>query len=76
MTYQRVTGPLMANSHPGSYCGQDAYSDMLVTENGNEFCNASIRSIQGKSGGIGAQNKGLQGCNGLNYGQGGEDIGA
>lgn len=29
-TYQKVTGPLMANSHPGSYCGQDAYSDMLV----------------------------------------------
>ena len=24
----------MANSHPGSYCGQDAYSDMLVTDNG------------------------------------------
>ena len=32
MTYQKVTGPLMANSHPGSYCGQDAYSDMLVTD--------------------------------------------
>lgn len=32
-TYQQVTGPLMANSHPGSYCGQDAYSDMLVTQN-------------------------------------------
>jgi hypothetical protein len=30
-TYQNVTGPLMANSHPGSYCGQDAYSDMLIT---------------------------------------------
>ena len=29
-TYQRVTGPLMANSHPGSYTGQDAFSDMLV----------------------------------------------
>lgn len=29
-TYQNVTGPLMANSHPGSYCGQDAYQDMLV----------------------------------------------
>lgn len=29
--YQDATGPLMANSHPGSYCGQDAYSDMLVT---------------------------------------------
>ena len=24
----------MANSHPGSYCGQDAYSDMLVTTDG------------------------------------------
>lgn len=32
MSYQKVTGPLMANSHPGSYCGQDAYSDMLITE--------------------------------------------
>lgn len=28
-TYQQVTGPLMANSHPGSYCGQDAYQDMF-----------------------------------------------
>lgn len=25
----------MANSHPGSYCGQDAYNDMLITE-GND----------------------------------------
>lgn len=32
MTYQSRTGPLMANSHPGSYCGQDAYNDMFVTE--------------------------------------------
>ena len=31
-TYQTVTGPLMANSHPGSYCGQDAYQDMFVTQ--------------------------------------------
>ena len=22
----------MANSHPGSYCGQDAYNGMLVTD--------------------------------------------
>ena len=29
-TYQKVTGSLMANSHPGSYTGQDAFSDMLV----------------------------------------------
>jgi len=32
MTYQKVTGPLMANSHPGSYTGQDAYTDMLVAK--------------------------------------------
>jgi DNA (cytosine-5)-methyltransferase 1 len=31
-TYQKVTGPLMANSHPGSYTGQDAHSDMLVSQ--------------------------------------------
>lgn len=28
-TYQQVTGPLMANTHPGSYSGQDAYQDMF-----------------------------------------------
>jgi DNA (cytosine-5)-methyltransferase 1 len=28
--YQNATGPLMANSHPGSYTGQDAYKDMFV----------------------------------------------
>ena len=33
LSYQNVTGPIMANSHPGSYCGQDAYNGMLVTEN-------------------------------------------
>lgn len=27
--YPETTGPLMANSHPGSYTGQDAFSDML-----------------------------------------------
>lgn len=31
-TYQNTTGPLMANSHPGSYSGQDAYTDMFVTQ--------------------------------------------
>jgi site-specific DNA-cytosine methylase len=29
-TYQQTTGPLMANSHPGAYSGQDAYQDMFV----------------------------------------------
>ena len=40
-TYQKVSGPLMANSHPGSYTGQDAFSDMLVAgvdcRNMNEY---------------------------------------
>lgn len=31
LSYQSKTGSLMANSHPGSYCGQDAYNDMFVT---------------------------------------------
>ena len=35
MSYQKITGSLMANSRPGSYCGQDAYNDMLITENRN-----------------------------------------
>lgn len=39
----------MANSHPGSYCGQDAYSDMFVTEKRNgilhrEWASASVAS--------------------------------
>lgn len=29
---QRVTGTLNPGGHPGSYNGQDAYNDMLVTE--------------------------------------------
>ena len=35
--YQKVTGPLMANSHPGSYTGQDAYNDMFVVEREREL---------------------------------------
>lgn len=44
-TYQKVTGPLMANSHPGSYTGQDAFSDMLVT--GKEPCMSFQNTGQG-----------------------------
>ena len=29
----------MANSHPGSYCGQDAYNDMFVTVRKNDLHN-------------------------------------
>ena len=31
MTYQTVSGTVNAGAHPGSYNGQDAYNDMLVT---------------------------------------------
>ena len=32
MSYQNITGTLNPGAHPGSYNGQDAYSDLLVTE--------------------------------------------
>lgn len=32
MSYQEVTGCLTNGSHPGACNGQDAYSDMLITE--------------------------------------------
>lgn len=30
LIYPNKTGSLCANSHPGSYSGQDAYNDMLL----------------------------------------------
>ena len=63
MSYQKITGELMANSHPGSYCGQDAYNDMLVTERRNELCNASVRCLQGNGTSILAEDERLQRCN-------------
>ena len=39
----------MANSHPGSYCGQDAYSDMFVTEKrGNGMSETIVRRLSEK----------------------------
>lgn len=53
-TYQKVSGPLMANSHPGSYTGQDAFSDMLVAgvdcRNGTEYPEMN-GTLQAKSNG-------------------------
>lgn len=37
MTYQKVTGCLSQGKHPGSYNGQDAYNDMLITEGGRNM---------------------------------------
>ena len=42
-TYQKTTGPLMANSHPGSYSGQDAYTDMFVV--GKECAGIDCRNM-------------------------------
>ena len=36
----------MANSHPGSYSGQDAYNGMLVTENELLYRKRSGRPIE------------------------------
>lgn len=35
LSYQKVTGTLNPGAHPGSYNGQDAYSDMLVVDDGS-----------------------------------------
>lgn len=34
VTYQNVCGTLSPGAHPGSYNGQDAWNDMLVTDDG------------------------------------------
>ena len=41
----------MANSHPGSYCGQDAYNDMFVTEKRNDLLHRkrTIRPVEAQS---------------------------
>lgn len=36
MSYQNVTGTLNPGGHPGSYNGQDAYNDMLITGDAHE----------------------------------------
>ncbi len=35
----------MANSHPGSYCGQDAYNDMFVTEKGGDAMTKNVNIL-------------------------------
>lgn len=73
MTYQKVTGSLMANSHPGSYCGQDAYNDMFVTEQRDGILDASDRDIQGIEQGICSETERLQGRNRFDY-RGGNNL--
>lgn len=51
----------MANSHPGSYCGQDAYSDMFVTERKNELLRLSgVRDVRTDRNSIDIESEGSQ----------------
>ena len=61
----------MANSHPGSYCGQDAYSDMLVTE--NDIFISGHRPVQRIGSSKDTCSQGLQGCYG-SYFEGGYNV--
>lgn len=45
MSYQQITGSLMANTHPGSFCGQDAYNDMFVTEKEDTSMKTIVRRL-------------------------------
>ena len=63
----------MANSHPGSYCGQDAYNDMFVTEMGNELLDAEDGRIQGIGAEQNACSQRLQKCDRFDY-RGGTDM--
>ena len=61
MSYQNKTGTLNQGAHPGSYNGQDAYSDLLVTEREREMGNDNgneLRLNQGEE--SGNQVEGLQ----------------
>lgn len=57
----------MANSHPGSYCGQDAYNNMLVTEKNEDIFVSRICRLQGIGTGIESETEGLQRCNRPNF---------
>lgn len=63
--YPRITGALCANSHPGSYTGQDAFNDMLIVIEREQPCitgqvSASPNSYRG-GGGKQPNGKRLQG---------------
>ena len=51
LTYQSKTGCLTQGAHPGSYNGQDAYSDMLVTERRN----VDVLEWNGENNGLNSQ---------------------
>jgi hypothetical protein len=49
--YPTITGALCANSHPGSYTGQDAFNDMLPVIRRNDDLLDMSRDISIPEGG-------------------------
>ena len=52
ISYQETAGTVNPGAHPGSYNGQDAYSDMLITEHGES--NLDITQLYAHGGPNGA----------------------
>ena len=40
--HPQITGALCANSHPGSYTGQDAFNNMLPVIERNSICTTGL----------------------------------
>ena len=52
VTFQRTTGTLSPGGHPGSYNGQDAWNDMLITDDGNCDGNRTGKRRNNAGGGV------------------------
>ena len=46
ISYQEKTGTLTPGAHPGSYNGQDAYNDMLVTDESSKHWQRAVAQHQ------------------------------
>lgn len=75
MSYQTITGTLNPGAHPGSYNGQDAYNDLLITD-GNYRNKSQLYAYGGDNG----RNDSIAMCNGSqrpangNRGRGGYEM--
>lgn len=59
--YPRITGSLCANSHPGSYTGQDAFNDMfpVMERNADELAMRRKRTASSDGYAVGGKHAGL-----------------
>jgi hypothetical protein len=77
IVYPKVTGALCANSHPGSYTGQDAFNNMLpvIRREDDDLLDISGDQHIHSGGGVKQfDGKGLQGCTGFSAGREREKI--